>query len=62
MVDAKRNPYDVAGVKPSITARSLTATTACLSRTTMRNSSLHSGVPKEFAIIGIEKRAALSEA
>jgi DnaJ like chaperone protein len=62
MVADKRNPYYVLGVEPSIgERRSSRATTANLSRTTMLNSSSH-GLPREFVIIAVERRVALSDA
>ena len=41
LVAAKRNPYDVLGVKPSIAIRTSRVTTACFLRTAIRNSSSH---------------------
>ena len=41
LVGAKRNPYDVLGVKPSIGGEDLKVTTACLLRTAIRDSSSH---------------------
>ena len=41
LVAAKRNPYDVLGVKPSISDEDLKVTTACFLRTAIRNSSSH---------------------
>jgi DnaJ like chaperone protein len=62
MVDAKRNPYDVLGVKPSITDEELDRHYRMLVADDDAEQLIARGVPKEFAIIGIEKRAALSEA
>ncbi len=54
---AKRNPYDVLGVKPSISDEELER----YYRMLVADDDTR-GVPKEFAIIAIEKRASLKEA
>ena len=57
LVAAKRNPYDVLGVKPSISDEALERYYRMLVADEDPR-----GVPKEFAIIAIEKRASLKEA
>ena len=54
---AKRNPYDVLGVNPSISDEELER----YYRMLVADDDTR-GVPKEFAIIAIEKRASLKEA
>ena len=62
MVTAKRNPYDVLGVKPSISDEDLKSRYNMLLADSHSEELIARGVPKEFTIIAIEKRAALSEA
>jgi DnaJ like chaperone protein len=57
LVAAKRNPYDVLGVKPSISDEELER----YYRMLVADEDAR-GVPKEFAIIAIEKRASLKAA
>jgi DnaJ like chaperone protein len=59
---AKRNPYDVLGVKPSISDEELERHYLMLIADDDAEQLIARGVPMEFAIIAIEKRAALSEA
>jgi DnaJ like chaperone protein len=59
---AKRNPYDVLGVKPSISDEELERHYLMLIADHDAEQLIARGVPMEFAIIAIEKRAALSEA
>jgi DnaJ like chaperone protein len=54
---AKRNPYDVLGVKPSISDEELQR----YYRMLVADDDTRGG-PKEFAIIAVEKRASLQEA
>ena len=62
LVTAKRNPYDVLGVKPSISDEDLKSRYSMLLADSHSEELFARGVPKEFTIIAIEKRAALSEA
>jgi DnaJ like chaperone protein len=59
---AKRNPYDVLGVKPSISDEDLKSHYRMLLADSHSEQLIARGVPKEFTVIAIEKRAALSEA
>jgi DnaJ like chaperone protein len=62
MVPAKRNPYDVLGVEPSIGDKELESRYRMLVADNDAEQLIARGVPKEFVIIAIEKRAALVEA
>ena len=62
LVAAKRNPYDVLGVKPSISGEDLKSHYRMLLADSHSEQLIARGVPKEFTVIAIEKRAALSEA
>ena len=62
LVTAKRNPYDVLGAKPSISDEDLKSRYNMLLADSHSEELFARGVPKEFTIIAIEKRAALSEA
>ena len=62
LVAAKRNPYDVLGVKPSISDEDLKSHYRMLLADSHSEQLIARGVPKEFTVIAIEKRAALSEA
>ena len=62
IVSAKRNPYDVLGVKPSISEEELERHYRKRLEEDDAEQFVARGGPKEFAIIAIEKRAALSEA
>ena len=62
LVTAKRNPYDVLGVKPSISDEDLKSCYSMVLADSHSEGLLARGVPEEFTIIAIEKRAALSEA
>ena len=62
LVAAKRNPYDVLGVKPSISDEDLKSHYRMLLADTHSEQLIARGVPKEFTVIAIEKRAALSDA
>ena len=62
LVSAKRNPYDVLGVKPSVSEEELERHYRKRLEEDDAEQFVARGVPKEFAIIAIEKRAALSEA
>jgi DnaJ like chaperone protein len=59
---AKRNPYDVLGVKPSISDEELDRHYRKRLEDDDAEQLVARGVPKEFAIIAQEKRAALREA
>jgi DnaJ like chaperone protein len=59
---AKRNSYEVLGVKPSISDEELKRRYHMLVADTDAEKLIALGVPKEFVIIAIEKQAALSEA
>ena len=62
LVTAKRNPYDVLGVKPSISDEDLKSHYSMVLADSHSEELIARGVPEEFTIIAIEKRAALSEA
>ena len=62
MVSAKRNPYDVLGVKPSVSDTELELNYRKRLEDEGAEQLTARGVPKEFSIIAIEKRAALSDA
>jgi DnaJ like chaperone protein len=62
LVAAKRSPYDVLGVKPSISDEDLKSHYRMLLADSHSEQLIARGVPKEFTVIAIEKRAALSEA
>ena len=62
LVAAKRNPYDVLGVKSSISDEDLKSHYRMLLADSHSEQLIARGVPKEFTVIAIEKRAALSEA
>ena len=62
LVAAKRNPYDVLGVRPSISDEDLKSHYRMLLADSHSEQLIARGVPKEFTVIAIEKRAALSEA
>jgi DnaJ like chaperone protein len=59
---AKRNPYDVLGLKPSVSDEELERHYRKRLEDDDAEQLVARGVPKEFAIIAIEKRAALSDA
>jgi DnaJ like chaperone protein len=59
---AKRNPYDVLGLKPSVSDDELERHYRKRLEDDDAEQLVARGVPKEFAIIAIEKRAALSDA
>ena len=61
LVAVKRNPYDVLGVKSSISDEDLKSHYRML-LDSHSEQLIARGVPKEFTVIAIEKRAALSEA
>jgi DnaJ like chaperone protein len=62
LVADKRDPYDVLGVDPSIGDEELERHYRGLIADSHAEELLARGVPKEFVIIAIERRAALSEA
>ena len=62
LVAAKRNPYYVLGVKPAISDEDLKSHYRMLLADNHSEQLIARGVPKEFTVIAIEKRAALSEA
>ena len=62
LVAAKRNPYDVLGVRPSISDEDLKNHYRMLLADSHSEELIARGMPKEFTVIAIEKRAALSEA
>jgi len=62
LVAAKRNPYYVLGVKPAISDEDLKSHYRMLLADSHSEQLIARGVPKEFTVIAIEKRAALSEA
>jgi DnaJ like chaperone protein len=59
---AKRNPYDVLGLKPSVSDEELERHYRKRLEDDDAEQLVARGVPKEFAIIAIEKRAALADA
>ena len=59
---AKRNPYDVLGVNPSVSDEELERHYRKRLEDDDAEQLVARGVPKEFAIIAIEKRASLKEA
>ena len=61
LVAAKRSPYDVLGVKPSISDEDLKSHYRMLLADSHSEQLIARGVPKEFSI-AIEKRVAHSEA
>ena len=62
LVADKRDPYDVLGVEPSIGDEELERHYRWLVADSHAEELIAQGVPKEFVIIAIERRAALSEA
>ena len=62
LVADKRDPYDVLGVEPSIGDEELERHYRGLIPDSHAEELIARGVPKEFVIIAIERRAALSEA
>jgi DnaJ like chaperone protein len=62
MAAAKRDPYEVLGVKPSISHEQLERHYRMLVAETDTEQLVARGVPKEFMAIATEKRAALNEA
>ena len=62
LVADKRDPYDVLGVEPSIGDEELERHYSGLIPDSHAEELIARGVPKEFVIIAIERRAALSEA
>ena len=62
LVADKRDPYDVLGVEPSIGDEELERHYRGLIADSHAEELIARGVPKEFVIIAIERRAALSEA
>ena len=62
MAAAKRDSYEVLGVKPSISHEQLERHYGMLVADTDTEQLVARGVPKEFMAIATEKRAALNEA
>jgi DnaJ like chaperone protein len=62
VVADKRNPYDVLGVKPSISWEELESHYRKLVADNDAEQLIARGVPREFVIIAVERRAALSDA
>ena len=62
MVADKRNPYEVLGLTPSVSDEELESHYRRLFADNDAEQLIAQGVPKEFVIIAIERRAALSEA
>ena len=62
IVAAKRNPYDVLGVRPSITNDELKSHYRKLIAENHPDKLIARGVPKEFVSIATEKVAAINEA
>ena len=62
VVAAKRNPYDVLGVKPSISNDELKSHYRKLVAENHPDKLMARGVPKEFVAIATEKVAAINEA
>ncbi|MEZ0281344.1 TerB family tellurite resistance protein [Methyloceanibacter sp.] len=62
LVADKRDPYDVLGVEPSIGDEELERHYRGLVADSHAEELIARGVPKEFVIIAIERRAALSDA
>jgi DnaJ like chaperone protein len=61
-VRAERNPYDVLGVKPSVSNEELTSEYRRLVAENQPDDFLARGLPKEFVLIATEKLAAIKEA
>ena len=59
---AKRNPYDVLGVKPSIANDELKSHYRRMVAESHPDKLIARGVPKEFVVIATEKVAAINEA
>ena len=62
VVAAKRNPYDVLGVKPAITNEELKSHYRRLVAESHPDKLIARGVPKEFVVIATEKVAVINEA
>jgi DnaJ like chaperone protein len=62
LVAAKRNPYHVLGVKPSISDEELKAHYEMLVADSDPEKLIARGVPKEFSTLAVDKRAVLSDA
>ena len=62
VIAAKRNPYDVLGVKPSISNEELKSHYRRLVAESHPDKLIARGVPKEFVVIATEKVAAINEA
>jgi DnaJ like chaperone protein len=62
VIAAKRNPYDVLGVKPSISDEELKRHYRMLVEDSHPDKLIARGVPKEFVTIGIEKVATIRKA
>ena len=62
MIAAKRNPYDVLGVKPSVGNDELKSHYRKLVAENHPDKLMARGVPKEFVAIATEKVAAINEA
>lgn len=62
LVAAKRNPYDVLGVKPSISDEDLKSHYRMLLADSHSEQLIARGVPKEFVLIATERVSAINEA
>ncbi len=62
VIAAKRNPYDVLGIKPSITNEELKSHYRKLVAENHPDKLIARGVPKEFVTLATEKVATINEA
>jgi DnaJ like chaperone protein len=62
VVAAKRNPYEVLGLKPSVSSEELTSRYRKLVADSQPDELMARGVPKEFVTIATEKLATITEA